>query len=163
MRYTHTQLAPTTHTGEAKWPPSLRLPTAWPSSSQSISETRRPRRCLEHLRQILTICTTDSGIKPRAKTSPALKNTCIEAQSSNNGRKCSFVMPEGPAAAPLREDRRHQRNNFSSRSKGKGGTCSNTSLGNGSRGLAGLLLSSVNIERVIRSRGKCCTFEGLPS
>ena len=64
-------------------------------------------------------------------------------------------MPEGPAAAPLREDRRHRRNNFSYRSKGKGGTCSNTSLGNGSRGLASLLLSSVNIERVAFVPGAC--------
>ena len=55
------------------------------------------------------------------------------------------MLIEGPTAAPLREDRRHWRNNFSSDRKAQG-TCH--SLGNGSRGLASLLLSSVNTERV---------------
>ena len=77
----------------------------------------------------LTICTTDSGIKPREKTS--LEEHLHRSPIVQKGRKCSFVMPEGPAAAPLREDRRHRRNKISSRSKGTGGTQSNTSLGNG--------------------------------
>ena len=41
---------------------------------------------------ILMMCTTNSGIRPRAKTSPTWKHTCIEARSSNKRRKCSFVM-----------------------------------------------------------------------
>ena len=44
---------------------------------------------------ILTICTTDSGIRPRAKTSPALKNTCIEAQSSNQGASAHSSCQKG--------------------------------------------------------------------
>ena len=75
---------------------------------------RTPRSTFDNaaILPILTILTADSGIKPRAKSSPACNSTCVEAQSSNGGRRCSVVMPERPATAPLLEDRRHQRNSF---------------------------------------------------
>ena len=79
-----------------------------------------------------------------ANFSPIRKKESNVPGSSSKGRKCSIVMPDGPAAAPLRDDRRLRLNNFSSNSKGVAGMNWAKSSGRGSRGYAGLRSGSCN-------------------
>ena len=80
--------------------------------------------------------------------------------SLHTGRKCSVVIPEGPSAAPRRQDLNTRQNLCSSNSNGRIGACLTTSSGNGSRSVGGLLAWSFNWFKVAVFPGsQCCAFQ----
>ena len=61
---------------------------------------------------------TFSGMSPLANNHPTLKNRCMSRSESNNGLKCSLVIPDGPPAVPLLAQRRFAPNLSSANTNG---------------------------------------------
>ena len=103
------------------------------------------------MRPIRIIETIVSGTSARANLSASLKKRPWHLRLSSSTRKCSVVMPLGPAAAPLFAILKIFKKIFSLSSKGTYGTWLETSAGNGSRISGGLLeWSDKHLQRFIR-------------
>ena len=85
-------------------------------------------------------------------------NKCMSRSESSKGLKCSFVIPDGPPAVPLRDDRKFALNLSSSRTNALAGSCK-ISGGIGSRGTVGLYR---NWRKVASVPGQLCSFQLLP-
>ena len=97
------------------------------------SATRRPTR---------TAASTGSGSSALAKETAALCRTARSRSSSMSKRRCSFVMPEGPAAEPRRAPRRQDSNSVAGTGQASAGAWASTSGLSASTGSWGLRLGS---------------------
>ena len=91
---------------------------------------------------------TEDGTCPLDNFSPTWKNALRSRSMSNNGCKCSTVIPDGPPAAPRLADLKFRQKPASSKLKSDRGSGLDNSLGSGVRGSRGRLDGSLNALRV---------------
>ena len=108
-----------------------------------VGRTRRPT---------LIKSTATWGTRALAKREPNAVKSYMSLASSNKGRRCSVVIPEGPLAAPRRDERRFRANNCSSRSNMAIGSYAVSSSGSGSRGRSSASLTYTGRRSTISRR-----------
>ena len=100
------------------------------------------QNCL--IRPTFTPCNTFSSMAPLANCLATSPNNLVHVVSARRGFKCSAVIPDGPAAAPLRAVRRFFNNKSTSRLKGSFGSTSKREGSIGPLASGGLRVSSCN-------------------
>ena len=118
-------------------------------SSDKITHHTIPRTppvgfCNAIILPTLKTCNTSSGMSARANLSHTRQNFSASRSESNNGRRCSAVIPDGPPAAPGRAHRMFLNKRSCSNSSRPAGWWSCTSRSNGSRGAGGRFRGSCN-------------------
>ena len=102
------------------------------------------------IRPSFTACNSSSGIKPLANCPATSPKSLVQTVSARRGFKCSAVIPDGPAAAPLRAVRKFCNNALLRTSSG---SASRMERSIGVLTTRGLRVSSFNNFSVLESPG----------